>query len=161
MKARYIICTIISLLLTACGFHLRGFVTDIHPQFDNIAISIQNAHRDLELLLKDGLLTYGISVTDPTHASYLLVVEQDSKHQQITNVAASTAPRQYLISYDVQFTLIKVKGPVLIPSSHVMVSRQLTINNNRILGSNYEEAVFYSEMRRDAAIQIINRLSHR
>ncbi|MDF1928913.1 hypothetical protein PGH45_00900 [Legionella pneumophila] len=39
------------------------------------------------------------------------------------------------------------------------MSRQLTVNNDRILGSNEEQALLVSEMRRDAAIQIINRLN--
>ncbi|WP_051555090.1 LPS assembly lipoprotein LptE [Legionella fairfieldensis] len=146
------------LLLTGCGFHLRGFV-DMPAWLNNVAIVIQNAHRDLGPLLKDQLESYNIKVNpNPGQASYLLIIESDSIQQQMTNVSASTAPRQYLLIYDVQFTVVKVKGNTIIPSSHVSVTRQLTVNNNRILGSNSEEAQLLSEMRRDAAMQIMNQL---
>lgn len=146
-------------LLMGCGFHLRGFV-DMPNWLSNVSIVIQNAHRDLGPLLKDQLEAYKIYVNpDPTKANYLLIIESDGIQQQMTNVSASTAPRQYLLIYDVQFTLVKVKGGVIIPPTHVSVTRQLTINSDRILGSNSEETLLSTEMRRDAAMQIINRLS--
>lgn len=127
---------------------------------NNIAIVIQDAHRDLGPPLKEQLQAYNINVNpDVTKADYLLIIESDGIQQQITNVSASTAPRQYLLIYDVKFTLVKTKGRVIIPSVGVSVTRQLTINNNRILGSNFEEAQLSAEMRRDAATQIINRIS--
>ncbi len=158
MKKQYFIIGMLVLLLTSCGFHLRG-MADKPSGLNNVAIVVQNAHHDLGPLLKDQLQTYAIQINDPTQANYLLIIEQDGRRQQITNVAASTAPRQYILTYDVQFTLVKTKGEVIIPSRHVIVTRQLTVNNDRILGSNSEEATLYNEMRRDAAIQIINRLS--
>lgn len=150
---------VISALLAGCGFHLRG-MADLPPWLHHIAIVIQNAHRDLEPRLKDQLQAYNITVdTNATQAAYLLIIEKDNYLQQITNVSASTAPRQYQLIYDVQFTLIEAKGKTIIPSTHVFVTRQLTVNNDRILGSDSEESLLKSEMRRDAAMQIINRLS--
>lgn len=126
---------------------------------NSVAIVIQNAHRDLGPMLKNQLESYQIHVVpDPTQADYLLVIEADGIQQQLTSVAASTAPRQYLLIYDVQFSLVKRKGEVVVPSTHVYITRQLTVNNDRILGSNFEEMQISYEMRRDAAMQIINRL---
>ena len=53
------------------------------------------------------------------------------------------------------------KGQVIKAPRLVTVSRQLTVNNDRLLGSNEEETVLISEMRREAVIQIINRLSRK
>ncbi len=146
-------------LLSGCGFHLRGF-NDMPRWLNNIAITIQDAHRDLGPVLKNQLDSYNIRVNpNPSEADYLLIVEMDGIKQQITNVSASTVPRQYLLIYFAQFTLVKKKGGVIIPSTQVSVTRQLTVNNNRILGSNFEEMQLTMEMRRDAAMQIINRLS--
>lgn len=144
-------------LVSGCGFHLRGF-NDMPGWLNNVAIVIENAHRDLGPILKNQLEAYNIHVTpDPLQADYLLIIEYDGIQQQMTNVAASTTPRQYLLIYDVQFTL-KAKKDIIIPSNHVAATRQLTINNDRILGSNSEETLISAEMRRDCAMQIINRL---
>jgi LPS-assembly lipoprotein len=150
---------VFAMLLAGCGFHLRGF-KDMPGWLNNVAIVIQNAHRDLGPLLKDQLEGYKIRVNpNPTAADYLLIIESDAIQQQITNVSASTAPRQYLLIYAAQFKLVRAKGAVVIPSTIVSVTRQLTVNNDRILGSNSEETLLSAEMRRDAAMQILNRLS--
>ncbi|ARG97583.1 LPS assembly lipoprotein LptE [Legionella micdadei] len=159
MLKRYFIIAAIA-LLTGCGFHLRG-LSQLPAWLNgkNIAIIIQNAHRDLGPMLKDQLESYKARVVpNPTQADYLLIIEADGIQQQITSVAASTAPRQYQLIYDVQFTLVKAKGEVIIPSSHVYITRQLTVNSDRILGSNLEEAQISYEMRREAAMQIMNRI---
>ncbi|MFA5959202.1 MAG: LPS assembly lipoprotein LptE [Tatlockia sp.] len=150
---------LVTALLTACGFHLRGF-NDMPHWFNNLAIVIQDAHRDLGPMLRNQLEAYNINlVQDPAKAAYLLVIEGDGIQQQMTNVAASTAPRQYLLIYDVRFTLSKVRGETLVSSGQVFATRQLTINSNRILGSNSEEAQLMDEMRHEAVEQIINRIS--
>jgi LPS-assembly lipoprotein len=157
VKRHYLIWLVLT--LAGCGFHLRGFV-DMPAWLNNISIVIQNAHRDLGPMLKNQLQAYNIRINpNVTQADYLLIIESDSIQQRMTNVGASTAPRQYLLIYDVQFSLVKAKSGAIIPSSHASVTRQLTVNSNRILGSNYEEALISKEMRRDAAVQIINRLS--
>lgn len=147
------------ILLTSCGFHLRGF--NEFPQWlNNITIIVQGAHRDLGPFLKEQLDSYKLRVNpNAEQADYLLIIEEDGIKQQLTNVSASTVPRQYLLNYYTKFILVKKKGGVIIPSTIVSVTRQLTVDNNRILGSNFEEMQLISEMRRDAAMQIINRLS--
>lgn len=150
---------ILTILLAGCGFHLRGFA-DLPSWLNCVAIIIEDANHDLQSLLKDQLEAYKIVVPDAiSQANYLLVIEKDGYRQEITNVSASTAPRQYLLIYDVQFSLRQIKGRPLISSSHIFVTRQVTINNDRILGSDAEESLLKKEMRADAAIQIINRLS--
>lgn len=146
-------------LLVGCGFHLRGF--NVMPRWlSNISITVQNAHRDLGPILKGQLEAYKIRVNpNPLEADYLLIIESDAIQQQMTNVGASTTPRQYLLIYVTQFKLIKTKGAEIIPSTFVSVTRQLTVNNDRILGSNSEEMQIAMEMRRDAALQIMNRIS--
>ncbi|WP_241969426.1 hypothetical protein [Legionella sainthelensi] len=52
------------------------------------------------------------------------------------------------------------KGQELTPPSRVSVSRQLTLNNDRILGSKDEESILIGEMKQDAVTQILYRLSH-
>ncbi len=149
---------LISSLLLGCGFHLRGTI-DMPLWLNQIALVNEQAHHDLEPQLENQLKAYHIALRSPTQASYILIIEADKSYQQITNVAASTAPRQYTLFYEVRFKLIKAKGATILPSSQITVTRQLTVNSNRILGSDAEETTLFSEMRKEAALQIINRLS--
>ena len=151
---------ILTLLVNGCGFHLRGMV-DIPPWLNNVSIVVQQqAHRDLASLLKNQLESYNVHVNDnPDLATYWLVIEYDTTQQQISGISSSTTPRQYQLIYTVGFKLQRAKADDVMPLSNIVVTRQVTINGDRILGSNEEEALLKDEMRRDAVIQIINRLS--
>lgn len=148
-----------TLLLTACGFHLRGHA-EFPRWFKHIAVIVEQAHRDLNVSLVDYLHAYDLSLeSSPSSAQYWLIIQKDTFKKQITSVSSSTTPRQYQLTYTVQFKLMQAKGRELIPSSNVSITRQITINSNRILGSNQEEDIIAKEMRRDAVIQIMNRVS--
>lgn len=150
---------LITFLVTGCGFHLRG-MSDIPKWLNHVAIVIQEASRDLEPLLADQLEAYHINVpSDPALAEYWLVIEHDETRQEISSISSTTTSRQYQLIYTVRFKLQRVRGAEIIPSSQIVISRQVTINSDRILGSTSEEELLKREMRRDAAIQIIGRLS--
>jgi len=153
---------LIAFALTGCGFHLRGVVdADSLRWLNNVAIVIQLAHRDLEPLLRSQLKSYNVNVvSDPAFADYWLILENEDMQQNITSISSSTTPRQYELTYTLDFKLQRAKGAEIIPSNRIMITRQITLNSDRILGSKEEEQRQKIEMRRDAVIQIINRLSH-
>lgn len=149
-----------TLFLTSCGFHLRGMM-DIPPWLNDVSIIVQNAHRDLESLIKEQLEAYHIRVcSNPNAAKYWLIVDHDDDKQQITSVSSSTTPRQYQLVYTIHYKLQHANGKDVIPPCSVVVTRQLTVNSNRILGSNDEEEILKKEMRRDAVIQILDRIGN-
>lgn len=150
---------VLALLLSACGFHLRGAL-DIPQWLNNVAIVSKDGNKELVSLLKSQLEGYKVDVNpDPATAQYWLIINQVNLHQQIISIGASTNPRQYQLIMTIEFMLQTNKGQVIQPAKVITVTRQLTVNNDRILGSNEEEAILISEMRHDAVIQIINRLS--
>lgn len=156
---KYSISLVLILLLTGCGFHLRG-VIDIPEWLNNVAIISNDNNKELASLLKSQLEGYKVDVnSDPSLAKYWLIIKNSSLQQQIVSIGASTNPRQYQLILTIEFMLQTPKGQIIKAPRKVAVNRQLTVNNDRILGSNEEEALLVSEMRHDAVIQIINRLS--
>lgn len=146
-------------LLSACGFHLRGMI-DIPEWLDNVSIISRDGNKELVAKLKSVLEGYKIKVNDdPALAKYWLMINRSNLQQQIVSIGASTNPRQYQLIMTTEFSLTTPKGQVVKPVRQVTVTRQLTVNNDRILGSNAEESILISEMRQDTVIQIINRLS--
>lgn len=149
------------LFLTGCGFHLRG-MTDIPEWLTNVAIIVQQGHADLATLLKERLKAYHIAICDePNRATYWLIILHDNFAEHIMSVSSSTTPRQYQLVYTVQFKLQSRQSGEIIPTTQIAVTRQLTINSDRILGSNDEEERFKNEMRREAIVQILDRISHK
>lgn len=151
----------LTLLLSACGFHLRGMI-NIPTWLNNIAIIVKNDDKQLSSILNAQLEGYKIQVNpDPALAKYWLMINQVLIQQQIISVGASTNPRQYTLILTIEFMLQTRKGTIIKTPKTVSVTRQLTINNDRILGSSDEENILLGEMKQDAVIQIINQLSHR
>ena len=148
------------LLIVGCGFHLRGMM-DTPAWLSNVAIIVENANRNLEPEIREQLEAYHITIASQVEtAHYWLIIEQDIEEQHITSVSSSTTPRQFQMTYGVTFKLQEAKGKEILPSTQVRSTRQITINSDRILGSNDEEAILKREMRRDVIIQIIDRLGH-
>ncbi len=151
-----------TLALAGCGFHLRGMIdADSIRWLNSVAIVIQQAHRDLEPLLRNQLKAYDVTVTtDPALAQYWLIIENEDLQQNISSISSSTTPRQYELTYILNFKLQRAKGAEVIPLNRVVITRQITLNSDRILGSKDEADQQKAEMRQDAVIQILNRLSH-
>lgn len=158
LKVPRLIILTLSLLLSSCGFHLRGMM-DMPRWLNHVAIIVEQGHRDLAPYLAEYIQSYNLIVdSSPAAAQYWIIIEHDSLKQQITSVSSSTTPRQYELIYTVQFKLVRAKGQEIIPTSAITVIRQATINSDRILGSNQEESLLLNEMRRDAAVQIMNKI---
>ena len=120
----------------------------------------KNENKDLADLLEAQLDGYKIEVVDdPSQAKYWLVINSSAVRQQIISIGASTNPRQYQLIMTTNFSLKNREGEIIKAPRDVFVSRQFTSNNDRILGSNDEEATLTHEMLQDTVVQIINRLS--
>ncbi len=162
IKYRLIIFAFFSILITGCGFHLRGLNEGpggIQHCAAAINIFIATDNHDLGDQLSDRLYVYNIHrVLDKSHAKYLLIIENDHFQEQVTSVSSSTTARQYSIIYTINFNLLTADGKNNLLNTPVIVTRQLTVQNNRILGSNSEETTIKQEMLREAVMQIITRL---
>lgn len=99
-------------------------------------------------------------IADPDQADYWLIVDEVHLHQQIISIGSSTNPRQYTLTLTVSFQVQTRKGEIIKTPGRIYVSRQLTLNNDRILGSQDEESILIGEMKQDAVTQILNRLAH-
>lgn len=150
---------IFCLVLTACGFHLRG-MANMPTWLHQVAIIAEQHNSELYPLLRDQLQANHVTVrANPSSATYWLVIIRSEHQEQIMGVGASTDARQYQLQYFVDFMLQTPDGKTMIPPSHIIVTRQMTINNNRILGSNEETNLILAEMQREAVTQLIYRLS--
>lgn len=146
------------LFLSSCGYHLRGMI-EVPPWLTHVALISKENNLEFAALLKEQLRAYHIKIIpDPDLAEYWLVINPVSYHKQIVSIGSSTNPRQYQLLLSVSFLFQTQKAKVLIPERFITVTRQLTVNNDRILGSDDEERTLISEMKQDAVIQIINRL---
>jgi LPS-assembly lipoprotein len=143
-------------IITSCGFQLRGTETSPAWLKKGIAIVPEKATHDWKALLTPPLEASHIRVIDnPKKAPYWLIIKKEDLKRNLVSVSSSTTPRQYQLIYTVWFSLQTAKGHVILPPTSVFVTRPLTINNDRVLGSRNEGEKLKTEMKRDAALKII------
>lgn len=143
-------------LVASCGFQLRGTETSPAWLKKGVAVVPDKSTHDWKNLLKGPLEASHIRVIDnPKKAPYWLIIKKEELKRNIVSVSSSTTPRQYQLIYTVWFSLQTNKGHVILPATSVFVTRPLTINNDRVLGSRNEGEKLKTEMKRDAALKII------
>lgn len=158
--ARFVLPILVVFFLSACGFHLRGSGS-IPNWLDNVTIISENNDKQFVSILQSRLEGTKAQINpDPALAQYWIIINEVSLSQQIMSVGSSTNPRQYTLTLVVDFIVKTHKGQVVKASGKISVSRDLILNNNRILGSKDEEHIIIGEMKQDAVTQMMSQLSH-
>ncbi|MDP3560052.1 MAG: hypothetical protein Q8R79_06885 [Legionellaceae bacterium] len=146
------------MLLSACGFHLRGDIS-LPPSLQPLALIVEQSHNPLLLQAAQQLLdTQHIRTADKEHARFWLVLENEGFNEQVAHISASTTPRQYNLQYSLQYSLIDTRGKPIIPVQTIHLTQSITVNNDRLLGSNFETLTIANEMREKALYQILEHI---
>jgi LPS-assembly lipoprotein len=143
------------LLLSSCGFHLRGSV-DLSPALSEIAV--KGAITDIAPDLRRALKNAGVQVTDS--ASMVLQLRAEQYGKRVLSVDSLGRAQEYGLSYTVRFSLKDKKGVAWISEAPVTQTRDLRFDASAVLGTSSEEAQLKTEMRRDAVSQILRQLQY-
>jgi LPS-assembly lipoprotein len=140
---------IVSLLLGACGFHLRGSeplpaemsVTYIHgtDEFDSLYDDFRTA-----------LENRGVRVTqDRGEATAVLNILDNNTDKNVLTVDLAGKVLEYRITQNVQFEVATADGQPLLDQQSVTRSRDFKFNRNDVLGKERESETIREELQRD------------
>lgn len=157
IPVKFSLLSIILLSLIGCGFHLRGQMA-LPPAVKNISV-ISDVDDPFIQQIKQRLEQYSINVTDDEKLSASVLTINNLTHRSsVSSVSSSTNTRQYYLSYQLFFSLT-VNKKILLNNQSVTSSRTLTVDANRILGSDDEEITLKQEMQQDLLRKLMQRLS--
>ncbi len=143
------------LLLSACGFQLRG---QYNFHFENIALrGMENSEMNRNMNLQLQILN--LKVNPPEGAQVKLNLLKELRDRSIVTFSATGRAREVRITYELTYSVTDQKGDFLIATSQLNQRRELTYSDDQILGKEAEENQLYTEMQRDIARQITSRLS--
>lgn len=148
----------VSLLLTGCGFQLQGRAP--LPQPLTVAYVVApNDQSDFVQGLRKALLTSGGKlVEDSTQATGTVRILTDDVTSKILSVSANNIPREYELTYTVEFS-VTANGTELLPAQKVFVTRDYSFNERTLLAKENEEAILREGMARDLVSIVMRRLS--
>ncbi len=153
---RPVIVGVLSLAVSACGFHLRGEA--VYP-FETIFVSAAGAP-GVAAELRRALNATGNArvVDDPKNAQVIVDFPFVSDDKEVLSISGSGAVREYLLIKHVQFRLHDADGNDWLPPGDIALRRTLTFSESEVLARNSQELRLQKEMQTDAVQQLVRRL---
>lgn len=151
-----------AVLIAGCSFQLRGLGTaKLPPSLATLRVVVQGsqaANDPLRLTMEDALrVQAGATITQAGDAPVLTLTRENIDSQVLT-VDASGKVSEYLLRYEISFSLADVNGELLAPQT-LRLQRDYRFNPLNVLAKEQEEENLKRELRRDAFSQIIRRLA--
>ncbi len=151
---------LVTLSLTACGFHLRG------SQLQDMAFAFKSLYlkAPAETLfvaeLRAALNANKVAMTPTSEsADLLLEVVSEQTNKNILSLSGSGRVQEYQLIYRVSLRAYDNKQVDWLPPEEIMLTRILSYDDAQILAKEQEETQLYRDMRTDAVGQAIRRLN--
>ena len=148
-----------ALLLSACGFHLRGVGGEVRPlPFSSVwlATGATQLHPHLERQLR--FRPDVQMVSQPQAAEAILTVTDERTAKDILTINRGGKVNEYELTYRVTVRITK-NGVGYGEPITVMTRREFSYTDSQVLGKEQEEQLLFRDMREDAATQIVRRLA--
>lgn len=150
-----------ALLLTGCGFQLRGQAA-LPPELRVTYVQSPSGltppgsvSRKLPLVLASN----GVTITrDPAQATATITILRENSGRRTVAADRFDIKRQYFLAYDVAYRVTLANGQTLIPEESMNASRTLLFDENRVLSFEWAQESLIESMADDLAWQIIRRL---
>ena len=145
------------LLLTACGFPLRG----AYPlPFDSIYIALPETgemHAQLKRSIMAGSAVQVVG--ERKDGQVMLQVLGDQQAKNILSLSAAGRAREYQLVRTLSFRVVDPKGHEWVAPSRIVVRRDISFNDDLVLSKESEEALLWRDIQNDLMQQILRRLS--
>jgi LPS-assembly lipoprotein len=146
---RYLCVAVVSLLLGACGFHLRGS----EPLPAEMSVSYIHGTSEFDSLYDDfrtALESRGVRVTqDRGEATAVLNILENNTDKNVLTVDLSGKVLEFRISQNIKFEVAAADGQPLVDQQSVTANRSFKFNRNDVLGKERESELIRKELQRD------------
>lgn len=147
------------LLLSGCGFHLRGNI-DLPADLKTMHVQGASKYSDFGVELRRNLRSNGVEVVDSASAAKVVLKISNSVYNRrlLTASGATGKVAEYELLYTLIVSLHDRKGTQLLAPQRLRQLRDYTFDRDSVLGKSNEEASLRKDMERDMARQVLNRL---
>jgi LPS-assembly lipoprotein len=145
-----------TLLLSACGFHLRGQVS---IPFETIYLQTSNPNTALIRELRRNLEARQVKMVNmEDQAELVLDIVAEIPDKQVLTLGADGRVNEFRLFYRVSLRAYDHQND-WIPAEEIALCRDYSYDDTKVLAKEEEEALLYQSMRSDMVQQIMSRLS--
>lgn len=146
-----------TLLLSACGFQLRGHAG---MPFQSIYVDAANSSTPFVAELRRNLEANGVSLSPSGEtAEVILNIESEVLDKQILSLSGAGRVSEYQLYFKVSLRAYDNQAHDWIPAEEMLIRRDFNYDDTQILAKQQEETMLVQSMRDDMVQQIIRRLS--
>ena len=150
-----------TLVLTGCGFHLRGNET-LPPSVNYVAVTSAQSHAPLARALKKQLSVYNLKGGElkdspSENMAVLIDIQPEQLERRLLSLFATGQVAEYELIYGVRYT-VTFPGKAPLPA-YFEVLRDYQDDPQQVLAKSRELELVLSEMREEAADKIIRRIA--
>jgi LPS-assembly lipoprotein len=148
---------LLSALLTACGFQLRGQL-NLPDNIEPIFISAANSQLGIEI--RNLFSSNNIALTDQAgDANYKLVLLQQERDRRTLSVGADANAVEYQLIETAVFAIEDGSGKVVLAPKTLTERRVMRNDPDQVVSKGEEEALIRNEMLRSLAAKIVRQFS--
>ncbi|MBX9636289.1 MAG: hypothetical protein DU489_14010 [Nitrosomonas sp.] len=158
LSKQHILILVILLLLTACGFKLRGQISSL--PFKTLYISAPDGNTigmNLERAIGTSSTTKVVANAEDAEAT--LEVISATSERIILSLSGGGRVRDFNLLYRVRYRLYDKQNVEIVPHTEVTLTRVLPFLDAQILAKEAEERLLQKDMEADAIQQMLWRLS--
>ena len=150
----------LTLLLGACGFHLRGQGAFALP-FQTLYVQSANDYAPFIVELKHAIEANSVQITDSSDQAQLtLHIVSEVADKQILSLSGGGRVREYRLQYRVSLRAYDHEQRDWLAPEEITMQRDFSYDDTQVLAKEQEEALLYQNMRSDAVQQVLRRLNH-
>ncbi len=158
-KLALLLCLLISVTVSSCGFRLRGTV-ELPPEIHSLAIEDTVTGSELVPVVKLQLRRSGIKpLENSEQAKLVLIIHGESYNSRVLTVSSAGQVQEFQLSFNVDYSIQNVADPsASLMRQKLSISRDLRFSVDEVLGKASEEARLKNDMVLAAAERILRRL---
>lgn len=151
---------VVALLLSGCGYHLRGHgQNQVNFAFQSLYVQTP-AETPFVTELRRWLTQYKLAVSPvPGKSDLTLEIVSEFNDKQIVALNASGHVIEYLLTYRVSLRAYDTQQQEWLPASEILLQRFFPYDDAQVLAKAQEEEMLMRDMRSDAVQQVIRRLN--
>ena len=154
MMKRNLLVLGLTVLLSACGFYLRG-TGEAKFALTEMDVTGRNLYGQTVKSVREALVDSGVNVH--AGAPYTLVLAREDESQRTASYTTGARSAEYELTQTLQYE-IHGNNNLLLMDDKLTVQKYYTFDGNNLIGSDQEAAQLRQEMRQEMVQQMLMRL---
>ena len=145
------------LLLSGCGFHLRGSFV-IPEGLKQLIVMPDDPYQPFQRQLRYTLKKRGIDIVAPGYKAPTLTIHDENYSQQVLGLSPTGQAQQFRMFLNLSYSLKSIKGQEL-RANTIRVSKDFSADPNTVLSNDSGISIYKQELQQEAILQLIRQLT--